>query len=80
MRVVGWQVLPVIVADDGENLEAVQVQPQMIPASQWQAFKDGGDRDGLARLRAQVEGDGDGSQLSPPLSQQPGRPSPPGPR
>ena len=55
MRLVGWQVRPVIMADDGETLEAVQIQPQMIPASQWQEFKDGGDEEALTLVRAQIE-------------------------
>ena len=56
MRVVGWQVVPVIMADDGENLEPVEVRGQQILAAQWQAFKDGGDEAALDGLRAQVEG------------------------
>lgn len=56
MRLLGWQVVPVIFADDGEDLEPVQVQPQMIPAAQWDTFKDGGDKIALESLREQVEG------------------------
>ena len=56
MRLVGWQVQPVVMADDGENLTSVQVGPQMIPANQWQAFKDGGEAAALEQLRAQIEG------------------------
>ena len=55
MRVVGWRVQPVIMKDDGEQLEAVEVQGAMIPASGWQAFKDGGDDTALEQVRAQVE-------------------------
>lgn len=55
MRVVGWNVQPVVMADDGENLTAVEVTAQMIPAAQWQRFKDGGDEEALAALRYQVE-------------------------
>ena len=55
MRLVGWQVQPVIMADDGENLTAVQVGAQIVPAAQWQAFKDGGDAAALESLRTQVE-------------------------
>lgn len=55
MRVVGWQVQPVIMSDDGENLTPVNVGPQMVTAAQWQAFKDGGDVAALAQVRAQVE-------------------------
>lgn len=58
MRLLGWQIQPVIFADDGDDLTAVQVQAQTIPASQWQAFKDGGDETALETLRAQVEGPG----------------------
>lgn len=35
MRLVGWEVRPVVMADDGDNLTPVPVNPQMIPASQW---------------------------------------------
>ena len=55
MRVVGWNVQPVVMADDGENLTPVEVTGQMIPAAQWQRFKDGGDEEALAALREQVE-------------------------
>lgn len=55
MRVVGWTVQPVVMADDGENLTAVQVGPQMIPAADWQAFKDGGDARALDSVRGQIE-------------------------
>lgn len=56
MRLVGWQVLPVLMADNGDNLEPVQVQPQTVPAGQWQQFKNGGDEAALEQLREQVEG------------------------
>jgi hypothetical protein len=56
MRLVGWQVCPVVMADDGELLENVPVQPVMVPASGWRAFKDGGDTAALEGIRAQVEG------------------------
>lgn len=56
MRLVGWNVQPVVMADDGENLTPVQIGSQMIPAAAWQDFKDGGDEQALASLREQVEG------------------------
>lgn len=55
MRVVGWQVQPVVMADDGEHLTPVNVGPQMIPAAQWEAFKDGGDAQALESVRQQIE-------------------------
>jgi len=55
MRLVGWEVRPVVMADDGETLAPVNIGPQMIPAAAWQAFKDGGDNEALAGLRAQIE-------------------------
>jgi len=55
MRVIGWNVQPVVMADDGENLTPVNVQAQMIPVAQWQAFKDGGDVAALKSVRAQIE-------------------------
>jgi hypothetical protein len=56
MRLVGWQVQPVVMADDGENLTPVNVNPVMVPASGWDAFKAGGDDQALAQLRDQIEG------------------------
>jgi hypothetical protein len=56
MRLVGWMVQPVVMADDGENLTAVNVGAQQIPAAQWDAFKAGGDAQALDQLRAQIEG------------------------
>lgn len=55
MRVVGWQVQPIIMADDGDTLTPVQLQPVQIPLAQWQAFKDGGDMQALEQVRAQIE-------------------------
>jgi hypothetical protein len=55
MRVVGWQVQPIVMADDGDNLTPVNVQPVTISAAQWQAFKDGGDEQALEQVRAQIE-------------------------
>ena len=56
MRIVGWNVQPIVMADDGENLTPVQVQGQQIPAVQWEAFKAGGDVAALEQVRAQIEG------------------------
>ena len=55
MRLVGWNVQPVVMSDDGENLTPVQVNGTTIPANQWQAFKDGGDQIALDSLRRQIE-------------------------
>lgn len=55
MRLVGWQVQPVVMADDGENLTPVNVGPQMIPGAQWEAFKDGADDQALEHIRQQIE-------------------------
>mgnify|MGYP000234550922 FL=1 len=55
IRLVGWNVQPVIMIDDGENLTPTQIAPQMIPAAGWQAFKDGGDAEALAACQAQVD-------------------------
>ena len=57
MRLVGWEVRPVVMADDGENLTPVPINPQMIPAAAWQTFKDGGDDEALGSLRARIETD-----------------------
>ena len=56
MRLIGWNVQPVVMADDGENLTPVQAGTAHIPAARWQAFKDGGDTEALEGVRAQVEG------------------------
>lgn len=56
MRLVGWQICPVIMADDGDDLTPVQVSPQVIAAKDWAGFKDGGDVTALEQVRAQVEG------------------------
>ncbi len=56
MRLVGWNVQPIVMADDGENLTPVSVGPQMIQASAWDAFKVGGDAKALEILRQQIEG------------------------
>ncbi len=55
MRLVGWNVQPVVMADDGENLTPVNVQVQTIPSAQWEAWKAGVDATGLEALRAQIE-------------------------
>ncbi len=55
MRLVGWSVQPMVMADDGENLTPVNIGPQMIPAAQWQTFKDGGDEAALEQVRTQIE-------------------------
>lgn len=56
MRLVGWEVRPVVMVDDGENLTPVPVQPVTISAEQWEGFKAGGDEQSLDQLRSQVEG------------------------
>lgn len=55
LRLVGWRVQPVVMADDGEHLTPVSVGAVEIPAAQWQAFKDGGDVEAIDHLREQVE-------------------------
>jgi hypothetical protein len=55
MRVIGWNVQPVVMADDGENLEPVQVEARLVGRKDWQAFKDGGDEQALEGIRAQIE-------------------------
>jgi hypothetical protein len=62
MRLVGWKVQPVVMRDDGDNLEEVQVQGALVPAAQWQSFKDGGDADALEGVRRQIEGRPDGDE------------------
>lgn len=56
MRLVGWNVQPIIMADDGENLMPVQASGDTILAGDWAAFKDGGDEAALEALRKEIEG------------------------
>jgi hypothetical protein len=55
MRIVGWQVQPVIMKDDGDDLEAVEVKAVFIPAKQWEEFKTGGDKLALEQVQQQIE-------------------------
>jgi hypothetical protein len=57
MRLIGWSVQPVIMVDDGENLEPVDIKGEFVPARKWNEFKNGGDERGLASLRARLEGE-----------------------
>jgi hypothetical protein len=54
VRLVGWNVQPVVMTDDGEHLTPLQVNVQMIPAAEWERFKDGGDVEALHAIREQV--------------------------
>ena len=56
MRVVGWQVQPVIMADTGDNLTSVPVQAAFIAAAEWDTFRLSGFGAALEQVRAQVEG------------------------
>jgi hypothetical protein len=58
MRLVGWTVQPVVMVDDGENLEPVDVKGEFVPARKWDEFKNGGDERGLEPLRARLEAGG----------------------
>jgi hypothetical protein len=53
LRLVGWNIQPVLMVDDGENLTPIQVPPISISAGQWEQFKNGGDEQALAELREQ---------------------------
>jgi hypothetical protein len=55
MRVIGWSVQPIIMVDDGDNLEPVDVKGEFVPAKKWNEFKNGGDERRLAPLRARLE-------------------------
>jgi hypothetical protein len=55
MRLVGWNVQPVLMADDGDNLTPVSVTAYIVPASEWETFKSGGDAEALEALRRQIE-------------------------
>lgn len=55
MRLVAWNVQPVVMADDGEHLTPVDIGAQAIPAAAWERFKNGGDAAALEALRGQIE-------------------------
>lgn len=55
VRVVGWNVEPVIMFDDGDNLTSVQVQPLKDLQNDWQVFVDGGWQQGLKPVHEQIE-------------------------
>jgi hypothetical protein len=55
LRVVGWQVTPVLMTDDGENLRPLTLPPAMIPGEDWAAFVEGGWKEQLDRLRDEIE-------------------------
>ena len=64
MRLVGWNVQPVVMADDGENLTSFPVTQTMIPAAQWAEFKAGGDETGLAQVREKIESPSEESEAT----------------
>lgn len=55
MRLVGWEVRPMVMVDDGENLTPLDVTPQLITAAGWPAFTAGGDAAALDSLRQRIE-------------------------
>jgi hypothetical protein len=59
MRLVAWQVQPIVMIDDGKNLTPLPIDAVQIPASQWNAFKQGDDEIALNNLRSQIEGHGE---------------------
>lgn len=59
LRIVGWQVQPQLMVDDGENLQPLNTQPITIPHSEWDEFVDGGWEEAIGRVREQVEADED---------------------
>ncbi len=56
VRVVAWIVQPVVMADDGDNLTQLQVQPVTIPAAAWDDFKAGGDEAAINSISDQLAG------------------------
>jgi hypothetical protein len=56
LRLVAWQVQPLIMVDDGDRLTSLPVAAVTIPAAEWEAFKGGGDEAALDQLRAQLNG------------------------
>lgn len=54
VRMVGWEIRPVVMLDDGEHLTPLPVEPRTILAAQWDEFKNGGDERAVQHLRDQV--------------------------
>lgn len=65
MRVKGWLVQPVIVMDDGDELDDVELQAQFIKRASWDEFVTGGWKAGLEQLRAQLEVPDDAQAQAP---------------
>ncbi|MDP8928681.1 MAG: hypothetical protein M3O70_08935 [Actinomycetota bacterium] len=55
LRIVGWQIQPVMMVDDGENLTPLPVQPVEVPHSRWEEFAKAGWRDAVEQIRVAVE-------------------------
>lgn len=55
LRVVGYIVQPQLMADDGETLTPLPVQPVTIPASEWPGVIEAV-AGGIEQLRQQIEG------------------------
>lgn len=55
LRVLGWEVKPLVMVDDGDELQGLNVQAATISVKEWQAFKDGKDDDALEEIRKQIE-------------------------
>lgn len=57
MLIEGWTIAPSVLAlnEDDSTVTRIPVNPQLIPAAQWDVFKGGGDVSALDALRAQVE-------------------------
>ena len=55
VRVLQWIVKPVVVVDDGENLEVLPTKEQAIPANLWEAFKAEGADIAIEALQAEVD-------------------------
>lgn len=55
MRIIRWMVQPVVLADDGETLTEVPVQPIAIAHAQWETFTTEGWRQAVDELRRQIE-------------------------
>lgn len=54
-RIIGVQVIPQIVIDDGDNLTPQPVQPMTVLWRDWPQFAAHGLQDALAQLQAQLD-------------------------
>lgn len=58
-RIVGWNVQPVVMVDDGDDLVSQPVEPMFIPAKQWDEWSAQGWQADVDTLKKQIESEED---------------------